>query len=687
MGTNLNILPEPKRAEVSGDFFRYHKKLVCTLIVPEAITGWNLPALLTLPETAFYFKQNEQDVFSYSAVISMEDDTRGKFFSESIPEPAESYRLSVDRKKIEILSRDKAGFLYGFMTLNQLLRDSESSMIPCCDIIDWPDLRMRGVHLDLKGYLPDFSSLEDIFKTLGEYKINTVLLEYEDKIKYHSHPAISASNALTHEQVRSLIKTATDYGISIIPLIQSLGHAEYILKGDRYANLRERPDSFQQLCPSREESFRLIGDLVEEILDLHHDSEFFHIGGDETRHLGECSDCRKYAEEHGKYTLYAEYLSKIAKNIISRGKTPVLWDDMITRHAPDLISLFPPETVFMYWNYFAVSETLPFCPYQDVWVVSRKIITDNLYREPAFTPFRGRSAEELIAGAEGGLPQGGYVLYENLAETDKEFLRKYGESDDTGGKSENTLAKKFPFRMKSLPFIRFFREKGFRVIGAAAAQSAHDTILPNPQRFIPNIRLWTDQARRHNLPGVVATAWMRNNAPDRLNGGLPGLWYPFLSLAEYGWNTSAPGPKEFDVKFAKRFFGIAGDRIGMNIRSIRKVGWYEEFSTVRSRFLKSAEDAKRNKTILMYYAAVSRVMHVYGLYRQLDELRQNLVYRNRRGIEEKLYSSRYEDCKRRIREEILAAEHELKEVLCGSVNIKDAEDFIAGWFMNINTGG
>ena len=67
--------------------------------------------------------------------------------------------------------------------------------------------------------------------------------EWEDKFEYPSHPEIGAPGAFTMKEMQEFTRYAKKYHIQIVPLVQGLGHAGFILKWPQYASLREVPAS------------------------------------------------------------------------------------------------------------------------------------------------------------------------------------------------------------------------------------------------------------------------------------------------------------------------------------------------------------------------------------------------------------------------------------------------------------
>ena len=66
-------------------------------------------------------------------------------------------------------------------------------------------------------------------------------MELEDKIKYERQPGIGSADALSISEWQELCNYAKERNIEISPLVQGLGHASFILKHEKYRELRDNP--------------------------------------------------------------------------------------------------------------------------------------------------------------------------------------------------------------------------------------------------------------------------------------------------------------------------------------------------------------------------------------------------------------------------------------------------------------
>ena len=97
------------------------------------------------------------------------------------------------------------------------------------------------VHLDLKGAPPRVSYYEEFFPLIRSLGATGILMEYEDMFPF-SGPQfqdLPAYNAYSKSDIQHILQLATNNELEIIPLIQAFGHLEFLLKLERYTELRE----------------------------------------------------------------------------------------------------------------------------------------------------------------------------------------------------------------------------------------------------------------------------------------------------------------------------------------------------------------------------------------------------------------------------------------------------------------
>lgn len=275
----------------------------------------------------------------------------------------EEYFLQISSKGIILASREQRGLLNALSSLKSIIIQSSKKEIYACEIFDYPDLELRGamfcwhqMHDFMPYFAPDIDTFTTLYlDTLFDAKINTFLLEYETFFPWRKHADISCKEALSEADITQLNQKATERGIEIIPLVQTLGHVYHILIHNQYKHLSEAPNKLQQLCPLNKETTQLAFDLIDETIAMHPNSRYIHLGGDECQLLGVCPECNEYVNKHSKYVLYAKYYKKLTDYVINKGYIPILWHDIAIKQ-PDVLKEFSDKVVFQFWNYADISH-------------------------------------------------------------------------------------------------------------------------------------------------------------------------------------------------------------------------------------------------------------------------------------------------------------------------------------------
>jgi hexosaminidase len=210
--------------------------------------------------------------------------------------------------------------------------------------------RIKGFHLDLRIQVMPMPALRAFAKKLSESGINTLVMEWEGTYPFEKHPLIPNRYAYTKAEIVGFIKYCNVLGIEVIPLQQSFGHVEYILRHERYKDLREDQKDYSQVCPLQtKQDSALFTDLYTELVSTH-TSKYIHIGGDETYLLGHDERCKLMVAKEGKSKLYIDYIRMLCNIVIKLGKTPVMWADIALKY-PEAIKLLPKGTILIDWNY------------------------------------------------------------------------------------------------------------------------------------------------------------------------------------------------------------------------------------------------------------------------------------------------------------------------------------------------
>src|ERR1700748_3749664 len=101
------------------------------------------------------------------------------------------------------------------------------------------DLAVKAFHLDLRIQVMTLPVLEAFAQKLHAGGINTLIMEYEATYPFEKHPLIPNRYAYTKAEIVDFIKYCNGLCIDVISLQQSLRSVEYILRNEKYKELRE----------------------------------------------------------------------------------------------------------------------------------------------------------------------------------------------------------------------------------------------------------------------------------------------------------------------------------------------------------------------------------------------------------------------------------------------------------------
>lgn len=422
----------------------------------------------------------------------------------------EGYSLHFENDTLTVSASDTAGFRYALQTLKQICSEGK---LPIGTVTDWPALAVRGFHLNFESYRRlDLQQAAHLIRTAGHFKLNTILVEYGPRFPFQSQPLIRTPDALTSEGIEHLHREANDYGIRIVPLQQSLAHLEYALKHEHLSHLRERPEKQNLMCPCDPQSLELFKSLADEVIKLHPNAEWFHLGGDEARKIGRCTRCKATGKERGLGAVYGQYIGDAARWVLEQGRRPIVWDDTLCTF-PDAFEHIPKETIITYWDYIAVEDPTPV-----------------LIPRMAHANGGPRVAHDWwwsLGRKRGRITDVQHQVMKNYSRPARlrsklghEYLGVYGKY----------LGDAFPRWIRALPYLEYYQDRGHDVITSPTGMGNGDTRdgVPNFERFEHNIQTHAKRCKDNGKAlGMITTAWY--NMPPEL------LYQPLIRTAQCAW--------------------------------------------------------------------------------------------------------------------------------------------------------
>nr|XP_019938742.1 PREDICTED: hexosaminidase D [Paralichthys olivaceus]XP_019938743.1 PREDICTED: hexosaminidase D [Paralichthys olivaceus] len=224
----------------------------------------------------------------------------------------------------------------------------------------WPGGK-KLVHLDLKGAPPRSEYLHELISLFSQLGVDGLLVEYEDTFPYEGELKLlqaTAQPAYSREEVLSMQVFARSKGMDVIPLVQTFGHMEFVLKHRSMWGLREVPHCVGTLNPHAEDGVRIVMEMLRQVVELHPGLNTLHIGADEVYMLGEGEQSKEWLASSPECTvqqLFLNHVTKIAKAVKEAwpDMSIIMWDDMMrsmsqdTLKASGLVGLVQP----MLWDY------------------------------------------------------------------------------------------------------------------------------------------------------------------------------------------------------------------------------------------------------------------------------------------------------------------------------------------------
>jgi hypothetical protein len=251
----------------------------------------------------------------------------------------------------------------------------------------------QWLHIDAKGMLPALPRMLEWLDYFAECGFAGLVWEYDDRYPWKTWPGTHRPG-YSREGWTQILDHCRHLKLEMIPLIQTFAHLEWLLKHPAYAPMRERPGDFADICPEHPDTLPKLRQWIDEVIELHGDSKFIHLGADETAGLASCPTClaRASQAEHGKFSVYLRHISRMCEYVISKGRRPMIWADMFLEgQCPHLAAALPVGTILVDWQYFGPG---PFASTQElrkagceVWGASAIRCAYNIqYSLPALAP-------------------------------------------------------------------------------------------------------------------------------------------------------------------------------------------------------------------------------------------------------------------------------------------------------------
>jgi hexosaminidase len=246
----------------------------------------------------------------------------------------EGYTLSVDRNGVTMRANSERGLFYALQTLEQLSARSESTAgspanglrTRFAEIVDRPEYRWRGVHLDVARHFFPVPVVERYIDLAARYKLNVFHWHLTDdrawRLQLPAFPALGAgSERYSPADVREVVAYAARRYVTVVPEIDLPAHAGAALR--TYPRLA-CGDTLCTTGAGLDFARGVLGAAMAEF-----PSPYLHAGGDEVPPSAAAAQ--------------PAFTAQLERYAASRGRRLVGWDEIANLH-------LSPRTVVMVWR-------------------------------------------------------------------------------------------------------------------------------------------------------------------------------------------------------------------------------------------------------------------------------------------------------------------------------------------------
>ena len=287
----------------------------------------------------------------------------------------EEYLLDVTKKGVVIKGGSEKAVFYGLQSLRQVVFNSQSKgdkvAVECMSVKDKPHFGYRGNMLDVCRHFFTVEQVKEYIDILAMHKINNFhwhLTEDQGwRIEIKKYPKLTEVGSVrketqvgrysrretpkydgkpyggffTQDEVRDVVRYATERYIEVIPEIDMPGHMVAALASYPELGCTQGPYEVRTrwgiskdvLCAGRESTFKFIEGVLDEVVALF-PSKYIHIGGDECpkHRWKECPECQKRIAAEGlkdEHELQSYFMQRIEKYLAKHGRNIIGWDEIL----------------------------------------------------------------------------------------------------------------------------------------------------------------------------------------------------------------------------------------------------------------------------------------------------------------------------------------------------------------------
>ncbi len=265
---------------------------------------------------------------------------------------------------LTIAAARRAGLFYGAMSLWQLATPDAAKgpvAVPAASIEDAPRFAWRGLMVDSARHVQSLDTLKAVIDAMAVHKLNTFHWHLVDdqgwRLEIKKYPKLTEIGAwrtdpgaaraypkyggfYTQDQARELVAYAAARNITVVPEIETPGHAlapivAYPSLGTAAPDASKMGDwgVFPWLYNTDDATFAFLDDVLNEVMDIF-PSTFIHVGGDEAvKDQWKASPkIQAKIKELGlkdEHELQSWFIQRVGKSLNERGRRLIGWDEIL----------------------------------------------------------------------------------------------------------------------------------------------------------------------------------------------------------------------------------------------------------------------------------------------------------------------------------------------------------------------
>lgn len=375
----VHIIPQPSNISIHEGYFIFNPKI--NIYYKEKNTS----------EISQYLSDQLNNLYGVQLNIKNSEPYPNEkiiLITEDLSFPKEGYELTVTATTIQLKGTPN-GLFYAVQSLLQLFpaeRITTTILIPTLQIVDNPRFQYRGLHLDVGRHFMPVSFIKKYIDYIAFHKMNYFhwhLTEDQGwRIEIKKYPNLTKIGSMrngtiigrypgkgndnikyggfyTQEQVKEIVKYASDRFITIIPEIELPGHSSAAIAS--YPSLSCFPDEptkiFENMiseeskklkgklvqetwgvfddvfCAGKDATFDFLQNVIDELIPLF-PGKYFHVGGDECPKANwkRCPNCQQRMKENNlkdEHELQSYFIQRMEKYLNQKGKTLIGWDEIL----------------------------------------------------------------------------------------------------------------------------------------------------------------------------------------------------------------------------------------------------------------------------------------------------------------------------------------------------------------------